>query len=121
MQSISLTINLRKKLIRLHTARRRKRAVGLVKEAVARFAKADPEKIKIHHELNEFLERNASGASFMWAKLKLNVEKSDNKVEVKLQTTKSGSVPAAPAPSVSQKPEEKKPKVEEKKKSEKQA
>lgn len=95
MQSIAMTINLKKKLIRLHTARRRKRIVGLVKEAVARFSKSDIEKIKIHHELNEFLAKNASGASFLWAKLKLNVEKSDDKVEVKLYAPKSAPVSTA--------------------------
>jgi hypothetical protein len=105
MQSTTMTINLRKKLINLHTARRRKRTIGLVKEAVARFSKSDIDKIKIHHELNEFLERNASGASFLWSKLKLNVEKSADKVEVKLYSEK-----AVPVSAVAQKPEEKKAK-----------
>ena len=95
MQSTTMTINLRKKLINLHTARRRKRVVGLVKEAVARFSKSDIGKIKIHHELNEFLEKNASGVSFLWTRLKLKVDKSDDKVEVKLYSAKAAPVSAA--------------------------
>lgn len=111
MQNMTMTINIRKRLLRLHTARRRKRAVGLVREAVARFAKADIDKIKINNELNEFLSKNASGASFLWAKLKVNVEKGDDKVEVKLHGAKTESVSTAPVPKTEerkQKPEQKK-------------
>ena len=117
MQSTTMTVNLRKGLLRLHTARRRKRAMGLLKEAVARFTKSDLEKIKIHKDVNTFIERNASGASFLWARMKLSVEKSENKVEVKLPTTKPETkveaktatpTTAAKAPEApKQKPEEK--------------
>lgn len=117
MQNTTLTVNLKKKLLRLHTRRRRKRAVGLVREAVARFTKSDVGKVKINSDLNQFIERNASGASFLWARLRVSVEKGDDKVEVKLYTPKTGPVSTA-AP----KSEEKKnPKAEESKKTEKQA
>lgn len=111
-----MTVNLRKKLIRLHTARRRKRAVGLVREAAAKLSKSKIESVRIGRDLNEFLAKNASGASFLWARLKLNIEKSEGKVEVKLYTTKSEPVSAA-APKVG----EKSAKPAESKKAEKQA
>lgn len=95
MQSTTFTINLRKRLLRLHTARRRKRATGLVREAVARFAKSDPEKIKINRELSEFIAKNASGASYMWSKLKVSVDKNEDKVEVRMYSTKSPAAPQA--------------------------
>jgi ribosomal protein L31E len=106
MPTTTLTINLKKKLIRLHTARRRRRAVSLVKEAVARFSKTDIDKIKIDPGLNEFIERNASGASYLWAKLKVNVEKGTDTADVKLYTAKAVAATAAAA---SPKPEAKKP------------
>ncbi|MDE1855472.1 MAG: hypothetical protein KGH57_04110 [Candidatus Micrarchaeota archaeon] len=84
-----MTINLRKKLLRLHTTRRRKRAAGLLMEAVARFSKSDPDKIRLDKGLNEFILKKASGASFLWAKLKVNVEKSADKVEVKMYSQKT--------------------------------
>lgn len=111
MQSINMTINLRKQLLRLHSMRRRKRAAGLVREAVARFSKSDIDKIRISRDLNEFIAKNASGASFMWSRIALNVEKSDDKVEVKLRAPKA----TAPVAAAAKKEEVKKPKAEAKK------
>ncbi len=98
MPTTTMTINLRQKLIRLHSMRRRRRIVGLLKEAVARFSKSDVDDIRINRELNNFLERNANGASFMWAKLKVNVEKTEGKVEVKLYAQKTEKPTTAAAP-----------------------
>lgn len=106
----TMTINLRKSLLRLHTARRRKRAAGLVREAVARFSKSDPETVVINRELSEFIAKNASGASFLWAKLKINVEKSADRVEAKIYGQKAQvTAPAAAAKAEQKKTEEKKP------------
>ncbi len=106
----TMTINLRKSLLRLHTARRRKRAAGLVREAVARFSKSDPETVVINRELSEFIAKNASGASFLWAKLKINVEKSADRVEAKIYGQKAQvAAPAAAAKAEQKKTEEKKP------------
>ena len=117
-KTTTMTINLRKKLIRLHATRRRKRAAGLVMEAVARFSKADPDGIRLSKELNEFIQKNASGASFLWSKLKLNVEKTGEKTEVKIYTAKAAAQPAptaAKAVKAIAKPEEKKQEMKEKK------
>ncbi len=89
MQSATLTVNLKKKLVRMHTSRRRKRAVGLITEAVARFTKTDPNMITVHKDLNAFIQRNASGASFLWAKMKVDVEKLGEGVRIKLPGTKT--------------------------------
>ncbi len=108
MAATTMTINLRKSLLRLHTVRRRKRAAALVKEAVARYSKSDIEKVKIGKELNEFIAKNASGASFMWAKLALSIEKAENRVDVKLHVDKQAQEKKPEAA----KPEEKKAKAE---------
>ncbi len=101
----TMTINLRKKLLRLHTARRRKRAAGLLMEAVARFSKSDPDKIRLNKELNEFILKNASGASFLWAKLKVNVEKSADRVEIKMYSQKAQTAQAQKKDEKKEKPQ----------------
>ncbi len=106
---MTMTINLRKRLLRLHSIRRRKRAAGLVREAVAKLSKSDINKIRIGRDLNEFIEKNANGASFMWSRLALSVEKSEDRVDVKLQAAKAAA--AAPAAQPAQKAEDKKPKA----------
>jgi len=91
MQTIALTINLRKNLLKLHVKRRRKRAPGLVKEAVARFTKSDIDTIRLHRDLNTFIERQLNGGSSLISRIKVSVEKSEGKVEVKLPSTKTES------------------------------
>ncbi len=88
-QTKAITINLRKRLIRLHSRRRRKRAAGLVREAVARFTKTDEANVRLNKELNEFIQKNASGASFLWARMKVNAEKTGEMVEVKMPQSKA--------------------------------
>jgi len=88
-KTTTMTINLRKKLLRLHAARRRKRAAGLVTEAVARFTKSNQDSIRLSRELNEFIVRNSRGASPLWSKLKISVEKTGDRTEVKMYSEKA--------------------------------
>jgi ribosomal protein L31E len=96
-RTTTMTINLRKKLLRLHAARRRKRAAGLVTEAVARFTKSNPDGIRLSRELNEFIVRNSRGASSLWSKLKISVEKTGDRTEIKMYSAKAPAQAALPS------------------------
>lgn len=114
MQSTTITLNVKKNLIKLHLARRRARVIGLLKEAAARFTKTDIEEIKIHKDLNEYLEKNTG----RWTRLKVSVEKSEGKVELKPYVAKAESVASKSAAS---KPEAKEKQADTKEKQQKKA
>jgi ribosomal protein L31E len=112
-----MTINLRKRLLRLHSSRRRSRAVGMLKEDIAKFTKSDIGSVRLNNELNKMIERNSGGATVLLSRLKVEVAKSEGKVEVKLPQSAAES--AKPNPKTETKEKEKK--VEEKSKQRKQA
>ncbi len=56
----SLTINLRKKLVAIHSTRRRKQAMRYLRAEVARHAKVDPEDVSIGMDVNEYMIRNVA-------------------------------------------------------------
>ena len=60
MQARKITINIRKKLMRLHRNRRRQRISGIVREEAARLTKSKPESITISRQLNEALSPSLS-------------------------------------------------------------
>ncbi len=93
MQAKTITINIRKKLIRLHRNRRRKRISGIVREEAARLTKADPGSISISRQLNEALLKGAQGPSFMLARVTVSVEKKGDGVELRIPV--SAAAPAA--------------------------
>ena len=99
-KTTTMTVNLRKRLLRLHATRRRKRVLGLLAETVARFSKSDVGNVRIDKDLNDFVLKKARGSSFIWAKLKVNVEKTGDKTEVKMYATKA----AQPAQATAAKP-----------------
>jgi len=76
-----MTINVRKKLLKLHHNRRRKRIADYVKQSVARFAKADKAKILISPELNSFLTVRISRKPVSFT---IEVEKKEDRVDVML-------------------------------------
>jgi ribosomal protein L31E len=111
-----MTINLRKRLLKLHSSRRRRRIAGMLKEDVAKFTKSDIENVRINNELNKMIERNSGGPTVLLSRLKVEIIKSEDKVEVKLPQSAAEAV--KPNPKAESKEKEKK--VEEKGKQQKQ-
>jgi ribosomal protein L12E/L44/L45/RPP1/RPP2 len=95
MTTTTITLNLRKRLLKVHMPHRRKNAAKYAKEAIAKFAKADIEKIRFDSVLNRHLVLNVSRRP---VKFKVTVEKLDNVVNVRL----AGQKPAASAPAKSE-------------------
>ena len=88
-----MTINVRERLLRLHWNNRRMRIGGYVKQAVARFAKADIETIKIDPLLSQHLLAKIAKKPISF---KVTVEKLEGRVNVKLPgAPKAQAKPAA--------------------------
>lgn len=99
MQSKTITINLRKKLLRLHRNRRRQRISGIVKEEAARLTKSEPGQISISRQLNQALLKDAQGSSsFMLARVTVSVEKKGEGIELRLPTTSEAPQAVAKTP-----------------------
>lgn len=108
MQARNITINIRKKLMRLHRNRRRQRISGIVREEAARLTKSKPESITISRQLNEALLKGAQGSSFMLAKVTVSVEQKDGSIELRVPTAAAQAQATAPAKAAAGKKEEKK-------------
>ena len=107
MPTTTITLNLRKRLLKVHMPSRRKRISSYTKEAIARFAKADIEKIRFDSDLNRHLILRIARKP---VKFKVTVEKLDNVVNVRLAGAKK---PAAAEPKkVEAKPAARERKVE---------
>lgn len=85
-----MTINVRKRILKLHTSRRRQKVADYVKDSVARFAKADRSKIRLSPELNKFLVLRVSKAPKAF---EVEVEKKADRVDVILP--KAGAPPVS--------------------------
>jgi len=90
MTTTTITLNLRKRLLKLHMPHRRKNAARYAKEAIARFAKADIEKIRFDSVLNRHLVAKVSRRPVSF---KVSVEKLDDVVNVRLVGEKPAAVP----------------------------
>ncbi len=77
----TITINLTRKLRKLHAPRRKKMASTYLKEEVARYQKVKPENVKIGSDLNRHLVLNITRQS---KPIKLNVEKTGDVVNLTL-------------------------------------
>ncbi len=108
MQTRTITINIRKKLMRLHRNRRRQRISGIVREEAARLTKSEPESITISKQLNEALLKGAQGSSFMLARVAVSVEQKDGGMELRLPAPAAPAQAPAPAKAAAPKKEEKK-------------
>ena len=96
MPITTITLNLRKRLLKVHMPARRKRIATYTREAIARFAKADIEKIRFDSDLNRHLILRIARKP---VKFKVTVEKLDNVVNVRLFGAKK------PAPAEAKKAE----------------
>jgi ribosomal protein L31E len=112
-----MTINLRKRLLRLHSSNRRSRAVGMLREDIAKFTKSDIGSVRLNDDLNKMIERNSGGATVLLSRLKVQIVKSEDKVEVKLPQTAAEAAKTNPKTET----KEKGKKVEEKSKQQKKA
>jgi ribosomal protein L31E len=81
MATTTITLNLKRRLLGVHVANRRKRISTYTKEAIARFAKADAEKIRIDAALNRHLIMNIARRP---APFKVTLERTENRVIAKL-------------------------------------
>ncbi len=103
MTTMTITLNLRKRLLKVHMPHRRKNAARYAREAIARFAKADIDKIRFDSALNRHLVANVARRP---VKFKVSVEKLDNVVNVRLAGAQK---PAAPVTNRVEAKAEKKP------------
>lgn len=76
-----MTINLRKKLVKLRTTRRRKKAVDYLREIIAKHSKTNIENVRISNELNDYLDVKV--AKHM-KRVKIVFDKSGDKVTANL-------------------------------------
>lgn len=81
MATSTITLNLKRRLLRVHLSSRRKRISTYTKEAIARFAKADIGKIRIDAGLNRHLMMNIARRP---APFKVTVEKTEDRVIARL-------------------------------------
>ncbi len=90
MTTTTITLNLRKRLLKIHMNHRRKNAAKYAREAIAKFAKADIDKIRFDSVLNRHLVANVARRP---VKFKVSVEKLDSVVNVRLVAEKKAAVP----------------------------
>jgi ribosomal protein L31E len=91
---MTITLNLRKRLLKVHMPLRRRRISTYAREAIARFAKADIEKIRFDSNLNRHLILRIARKP---VKFKVTVEKLDKVVNVRLFGAPDTRAKAAPA------------------------
>ncbi len=75
------TVSLRRKLVKLHTTRRRAKAIDYLREDIARHSNTVPGSVSISGELNSYLMRNLSG---QMPEVKISVEKTGDIVKADL-------------------------------------
>lgn len=81
MATTTITLNLRKRLLKVHLTKRRMRVPTYTKEAIARFAKVDVDKIRIDANLNRHLIVNVARKPLAF---KVTLEKTEDKVMARL-------------------------------------
>ncbi|VVB77032.1 Uncharacterised protein [uncultured archaeon] len=86
MATSTITLNLRKRLLKVHQTQRRKRVTTYAKEAIARFTKSDIDTIKFDAALNKHLTQKVSNKPL---KFKVSVEKMEGRVNVTLAGEKT--------------------------------
>ena len=90
MATTTITLNLRKRLLKVHLNKRRMRVPTYTKEAIARFAKVEIDKIRIDANLNRHLIAHIARKPMPF---KVTVEKTEDKVMARLH----GAPKAEPA------------------------
>lgn len=75
------TINLRPKLVKIHTTRRLKKALDYLRDHISRHSKTDPASVKISGELNDYMMRNVARGL---GRVKVTVDKTAKGVNVDL-------------------------------------
>ncbi len=97
----TLTISLRKRLVRIHETRRRKASVNYLRQEIARHSKVDADAVKLGMDVNEYLIRNVA---VNMKPVMLNLEKSPAGVTAhladSLKNWKGTRAPAAQKPEV---------------------
>jgi ribosomal protein L31E len=91
MATTNITLNLRKRLLKVHMTQRRKRVSRYAREAIAKFAKADIDKIRFDSDLNRHLIARISRKPVSF---KVSVEKLDDIVKVRLAGVPKNAFPA---------------------------
>lgn len=77
----TITIKLRNKLVKIHESRRHRKAIGYLKDHIARHFKSSPESIKISQRLNEYMEANNKNK---FKPITISISKSEGVVEASL-------------------------------------
>lgn len=77
----TLTVNLRKKLVSIHTTRRRKQAMRYLRAEVAKHTGVEQDSVSIGMDVNEYMIRNTA---IHMRPVLLNVDKTAGKVKVTL-------------------------------------
>ena len=92
MPTTNITLNLRKRLLKVHMSQRRKKVSKYAREAIARFAKVDIAKIRFDSDLNRHLIARVSRKPVAF---KVSVEKLGDIVKVRLVGVPKNAVPTA--------------------------
>ncbi len=96
MDAKTITVNLKRKLMKLHKNRRRIRAVNMLREEVARLTKTDITTVKIGEDVNRFFTRSARSASPKLKALTVALDRVDGKLRVSLPTAGAVTVLTKP-------------------------
>ncbi len=96
MDAKTITVNLKRKLMKLHKNRRRIRAVNMLREEVARLTKTDITTVKIGEDVNRFFTRSARSASPKLKALTVALERTEGKLKVSLPTAGAVTVLTKP-------------------------
>lgn len=86
-----MTVNLRPKLVKIHSSRRLKKSIDYMREHIARHTKSDPEAVKLSSELNRYMLLNVSRRM---VRVKVNYEKAGGNVKVDLADELKKKAPA---------------------------
>ncbi|MCL5008294.1 MAG: hypothetical protein M1156_00165 [Candidatus Marsarchaeota archaeon] len=103
--TITRTVSLRKRLVRIHTTRRLKKSVDYLREDIARHAKVNVSAVKLSQELGSYV---VSRVSRRMVPVKITVEKSGDIVKADLAQELKRKPKAAPAPAGKSAAEQKK-------------
>jgi ribosomal protein L31E len=96
MEAKTITVNIKRKLMKLHKNRRRLRAVNMLREEVARLTKTDIEMVKIGEDVNRFFTRSARSASPKLKALTVALDRTEGKLRVSLPTAGAVTVLTKP-------------------------
>lgn len=94
----TITVNLRNKLVKLHTTRRRAKAFDYLREIVGKQEHVEPEAVKLDGGVNEFIFKSVYKR---FKPMKLTVEKTGDLVRVRMtEQKKPAATTAQPAKGV---------------------